>query len=303
MTVTHPYSRLSYGQSLAQGDQIVMSETLGVPLRLRRIPGTDHQDASGLYPISPDLRETTREALQSELQAMKAVCLVLVTDPLATHIPDCFDVNRPYKPHHVIDPAIGLPKFSKHHRAEVRRAKRLCAVRHIDLAEHLDGFIRLYDVLIARRGLGPQHRFDREHFEHLAAHPKDFPTIGAFVEDRLVSAHIWVRAGQNVYSHLAASDPEGYAVGAAYAVYDCAIHEIDGCRITLGGVPDRPEGSGPNTGLDRFKRGFANTAYSPHLCGIIADPNIYQALSKPVGESGSETGFFPLYRSLPAHRP
>lgn len=298
--MTHPYNRLSYGQSLPHSDPIVVSETLGVPLRLRPIAGTEHRDACGLYPLSPDLRQPAHDALLAELRALNAVSLVLISDPLDPQIPGGFDFTRSYKPHHVIDPGIGSPKFSKHHRAEVRRAQRHCTARRINLAAHLEQFIKLYEVLILRHGLGMQHRFGPEHFAHLAAHPEDFPTTGAFVDGRLVSAHIWVRSGVNVYSHLAASNAEGYSVGAAYAVYDCAIQSFVGCRITLGGSPDASRGTEADTGLDRFKRGFANATSSPYLCGIIADRPTYDALCAPALAAGAMPEFFPCYRSLPA---
>jgi len=297
--VTHPYNHANYARTLAPKDDVVLSQTLGVPLRLRTIAGTGLIDASGLYPLSPNLCQPTRDDLLAELRGLGAVSLVLVSDPLATTLPECFDLARPYKAHHVIDPALGAPGFSKHHRAEVRRAQRHCTARQILLGEHLQDFIRLYNVLIERHGLDGVHRFGPEHFAHLAAHPDDFPTFGAFVEGRLVSAHIWAQAGNCAYSHLAASDPKGYEIGASYAVYDCAIRHLSGCTLTLGGIPDGPGGDG----LTRFKRGFANSARHPHLCGVIADQPAYDRLSAPALHVDAESVLFPLYRSLPDYLP
>ncbi|WP_425097899.1 hypothetical protein [Tropicibacter sp. S64] len=271
-----------------------MSETLGVPLRLRAIPGTDRIDACGTYPISPGLRRSDPGAIRAELAALGVVSLVLVTDPFDAPL-DGFDLTRPYKPHHIINPADGPARFSKHHRAEIRRALRQCSARQIMLSDHLPAFLALYDTLAERHGFGPQHRFGVNHFRHLADHPQDFPTFGAFQSETLVSAHIWTRYENRLYSHLAASSAEGYAMSAAYAVYDASIAGFAGHRITLGGVPDSAGGQ-PNPGLDRFKRGFANGVASPSLCGLIVDESAYTSLSSRANTS-EKTGFFPAYRA------
>ncbi len=286
----HPYSDLAYAQSISRGDPVVMSETLGVPLRLRTIPGSGLRDASGLYPLSPRLRPAPATEVRAELKSLCAVSLVLVTDPFeAAPASKCFDLIRPYKPHHIVDPASGPVRFSKHHRAEVRRALRACTARRIALVDHLQEFIRLYDVLIARHGLGAQHKFEPQHFDYLAAHDERFPTFGAFQDGALISAHIWVRHGDRAYSHLAASAEKSYAMGAAYAVYDCALSVLSGCLTTLGGAPD----GSASDGLDRFKRGFANAARTSHLCGLIGDTEAYDALCR---EATPDTEFFPHYR-------
>lgn len=291
--MTHPYNTLTYGQTLAGTGQVVMSETLGVPLHLRTIPGCVELDAAGLYPLSPKLRTVTRDAVRAELRALGAISLVLVSDPASTPVPpDCFDLVRPYKDHHVIEGRRTQPPYSKHHRAELRRAERRCEAREIELADHLQDFTRLYEVLIARHALGETHRFEAAHFAHLAAHPEDFPAFGAFAEGRLVSAHIWARHGRFAHSHLAASDAEGYEAGAAYAVNDVAIRTFAGSTlINLGGVADGSAGDG----LARFKAGFANATRRAYLCGLVADQEAYNRLSAPLAALGPSE-YFPRYR-------
>ncbi len=79
--MTHPYNTLTYGRTLVGTGQVVMSETLGVPLHLRKIPGSAELDAAGLYPLSPALRTPTHDPLRAELRALGAISLVLVSDP------------------------------------------------------------------------------------------------------------------------------------------------------------------------------------------------------------------------------
>lgn len=133
--MTHPYSTLAYATSLAKRDQIVQCEMLGIPLRLRSIPNSDLVDAVGAYPVAPTLAMPSRANLLAELTQMGAVSLVMVSDPLApTPPPPVFDVLRPYKLHHVVERNSKPVVYSKHHRAEVRRAQRKCQTRQIDLA-------------------------------------------------------------------------------------------------------------------------------------------------------------------------
>ncbi len=102
---------------------------------------------------------------------------------------------------------------------------------------------------------------------------------------------IWLCHGDVVYYHLGASDSEGYALGASYAVYAAAIAWHRDARILhLGGDADTGRS---RDGLVRVKQGFANATATAYLCGAILHPERYQILSAP---GCAPTGFFPAYR-------
>jgi lipid II:glycine glycyltransferase (peptidoglycan interpeptide bridge formation enzyme) len=119
-----------------------------------------------------------------------------------------------------------------------------------------------------------------------------FITIGAFVDDRLVAAHIWLKHGDIMYSHLAASNQAGYECGASYALYANAIERFDNCRVfDLGGVPDGKK----SLGLAKFKRGFANDERTNWLCGWVFNQPVYDELCSK-NNLPKDDLYFPSYR-------
>ena len=57
------------------------------------------------------------------------------------------------------------------------------------------------------------------------------------------------------------------------------------------------DAEGAGAGLDFFKRGFANDKRTNWLYGLIADSPAYEDLCLEFGTTGSETQYFPRYRS------
>lgn len=294
----HVYSTREYATSLAFLGSPFMIRSLACWGLRRPIDGSDHCDASGVYPFSPLTQQADIGALRSELAEHGLVSFVLVTDALASGtdwIHEAFDVVRPYKTHHVIDFSAGTPRFSKQRRWNIRRAHEKCETRLINLADHMDAWCGLYRNLVERHGMRPEQVFQRSSFEAVAG-MDDVIAIGAFANGRLASAHIWIRCQDNIYSHLGASSDEGYRIGASYAVYDHSIAHFADCSLMdLGGVADTGEAS---QGLDRFKRGFANGTRQKYLCGIVAKEDIYRQLSKGAVPSKAGEAYFPLYRRL-----
>src|SRR5205823_2034386 len=121
------------------------------------------------------------------------------------------------------------------------------------------------------------------------------------LDGALVSAHIWVSDGQRVHSHLAASSTEGYAAGAAYAVYDASIRHFSRSELLNfgGGAGNRDD---PNDGLASFKRHFSNATAPAYICGEILDEARYGKLVERSGAAADEA-FFPAYRAPAAQTP
>lgn len=294
-----PYRSPAYALALAALSPVLPVAPWGTSVLQRPIPGTGRHDAAGFYPLASIAPDADLPAGLDALRAEGVVSVTGVRDPFDAPPLDrfaaAFDLCRPFKTHFVIDRALGPPRYSTHHEAEVRRAHPRCTVAAVHFADHLDDWQRLYAGLVTRHQITGTARFSPEHFARLAA----LDTLTAFAasaDGRVVGMALWLRGRDVAYNHLGAGDAEGHRRAAGYALYDAAIRHFAGCRILdLGG------NAGPadaDDGLSRFKRGFANTTATAHLFGAILDRPAYMALCA----GKSETAYFPAYRAPDSQR-
>ncbi|HLK24341.1 MAG TPA: GNAT family N-acetyltransferase [Caulobacteraceae bacterium] len=258
----------------------------------RPLPG-GLEDAAGVYPLAVFAPPGDFEGGLAQLAASGFVSVVMVPDPLltdASRLAQAFPVFRPYKTHHLIDPAAGPYAPDKHHRYEIRRAWRSCSVDIVPLASHLEEWLGLYAALVDRRAVSGWANFSNAYFQVLAE-PGRVTAFRASVDGACAAMSLWFAADGVAYNHLNAAAALGYARGANFALYDAAIAHFAGAGvINLGGGV---AAEGANDGLAAFKRGFANASVRSHVCGAILDPARYAALSG----SHSDNGYFPAYRA------
>ncbi|WP_339930090.1 hypothetical protein [uncultured Brevundimonas sp.] len=292
--MSHPYAGEAYARSLAHiGAPFAVPEWGGHVLA-RATPCGTREDAVGPYPLTVLGCDADIAAGLTRLKAADLVSVVLVLDdrlrPAMTVLESAPVTVRQFKPHYVHDRSLGPVSYGKHHRYELRRALARTEVSEISLADHLPDWERLYGALMARHGLGGLHGFPPVHHETLAG-LASLRTFGAFIDGRLVSAHLFVTHDGHAMSHLAASAAEGYQSGAAYAVNDLALTELTDCAvINFGGGAGM--GDDPADGLVRFKKGFSNSVEPSYLFTAILDGDAYTALSA----GSADSGFFPAYR-------
>ena len=294
--MSHPYASAAYAAGLSHVGAPFEVPEWGGHVLVRPTPSGEGLDAAGPYPLTMLTAEADVAGGLLRLKAAGAVSAVIVLDaargPPAASAEAAFDFARPFKAHFFHDRAVGPLELQKHHRYELRRAMAEVSTREIRLADHAQDWLHLYAALEAKHDVGGVHAFPAAHHHCLAQLP-GVRTFGAFVEDRLVSAHLFITHAGYAVSHLAASTPEGYAARAAYAVNARAILELEDCDlINFGGASGAQDD--PTDGLARFKRGFSNRVAASKLCGSVLDPKAYESLS-----SGFEGGaFFPAYRGL-----
>jgi hypothetical protein len=260
----------------------------GAGLLLRPVPGTAWHDAAGPYPLLGfDPRWDVAAGL-AELREAGAISVVIVADPVLTPgdiVP--FSLTRRYKRHHLVRDDY---RPSEHHRAELRRAARGCAVAALPFAEALPEWNRLYAGLVARKALGGgPHDFGPGYAAALA--PLGPLAFAARDAAGVVAMALWLRQGRFAWYHLAAADERGRAAGAGYLVVDAAIRRLraEGATcIQLGG--GLAEADAPRCGLDRFKAGFADASRENLLLGAVLDGPACAALGGAMGD------FFPAYR-------
>ena len=294
--MSHPYASAAYAAAFEGVAEPLWTPAWGAYVLTREIPGGGgSRDALGMYPLAPFAPDADLEAGLEWLRDQGVVSIGLVPDPATAPPPErlqaVFGLCAPYKTHLLVDFGREV-RFSKHHRAEVRRARKTATVEAVALADHLDAWCGLYDTLTQRHEIGGLSAFSRAAFERMAE-VEGLNTVAAFVEGEIVSMHLWVTdpVGRVAYSLLAATNPEGYRRSAAYAVEDASIRLLSDLNaVNLGA------GAGLHAeqdGLTFFKRGFANHETQAFFCGAILDEARYAALS---GGTVTPAIPFPAYR-------
>jgi hypothetical protein len=295
-TLTHPYASQAYTATLAHVGRPFRVSDWDTYVIARDYKG-QAEDAVGTYPIACLATQSDLHAGLDVLRKAGFVSVTLVVDtlvgPSLDQFKDAFTLVHPFKTHYLVDGILGTYLPSKHHRYEIRRAaQRGVEIRVVSLLDVLDEWTTLYETLISHHHITGVQRFSRASFEALA-NCDGFCTIAAFVDQKLVSCHLWVECQNFVWSHLAASNALGYDSGAAYAVYDYSIRYFSHRLINLGGAAG--VGATADDGLARFKAGFSNRTQPAYLIGSILNPEAYQNLC---AERNTPTSvYFPAYRT------
>ncbi len=297
----HPYATEAYARSLSHWGEAVHVPEWGCHVIVLHTPGTldasGGKDAAGTYPLAIISQGADLAGGLERLRRLGMVSVTLALDefhrPPLDVLRKHFHVVNPFKTHHIHRNSASFA-YGKHHRYEVRRALKQVSVRPFDLGSYLPQWSLLYADLTRRHELDGVHVFASSHYEALNR-LQGSTSIGAWLDGQLVSAHIWVSDGRYVHSHLAASNGEGYAAGAAYAVYDASIRYFAEAELlNFGGGAGSSDDSGD--GLSRFKKGFANESAPAYICGAILDEGQYHELVRRRGVP-PDTLFFPAYRA------
>ena len=301
-----PYGRRTYVESLAgDGSQVV--PLWGGHVMLRPLPSGVGSDAASAYPMGGfDGRVGGGSGGGSgggaggleALRSAGAISLTLVADPLNAPDPsflaETADVHRRLKTHFVLDRTAGPFAPSKHHRYEIRRARRQVTVDRVALSDVRGRWEELYGQLAERHEISAGSRLGDRHFDALAADLQAL-VLAARVAGEIAALSIWLSDGEIAHNHLGASSEAGYAAGAGYALYAAAVDALGDCRVLdFGGAPGLADD--PSHGLARFKRGFANAERATWLSGFVLDRSRYDAAVRDSGVDPG-TGFFPAYRA------
>ncbi len=265
----------------------------------RQIDGTRERDLMGPYPLF-SCTDWSKLADDVEDLGDSTVSLVLVVDPLAdveaSQLERAFPDRLQTLRMHFIRDLYGPVSITAHHRREVRRAARAVEVEICAKPiERLDDWMRLYEGLVARHGVVGISAFSRASFRGQLA-LDGMIALRAVRHRRTVAMSLWFEDAPNAHYHLAASSPEGYDVGASYALVAVALEHLRerGVRwADLGGVPG---GASRDHGLAYFKRGWASGERPARLCGRILNPTVYAQL--PGRGRGAPAEWFPKYRAI-----
>jgi len=293
------YSHPLYAQSLHEFGEPRELPHCGGWILVRKIPGTQYEDAMGCYPLfachdwmklHTDLEEIGRDLIS----------VVLVTDPFGANEPDylrrCFrDVVLPFKAHFVADLQFPLEEIvGRRHRKNARRALRKMQVDVLREPVHLvDEWLALYNHLVERHNVSGIRAFSREAFTNQLSIPGTV-VLRAMYEGQIVAAQIYFVQGEVAYCHLGAANQFGYDLGAFYALdfyaveyFADKVHWLDlggGAGITTDGTD----------GLSTYKRGWSTETHTSYLCGRIFNRELYEEILRFTNIG--ETDYFPAYR-------
>jgi len=291
------YLHSGYAQSLAEFGEPRELANCGGWILERQIPNTQYLDAMGCYPfftcqewdkLTQDLKE-----IEDEI-----VSILLVTDPfgkfdtgnLSNYFQDFF---IPYKEHYVTDLQIPINEIlSKNNRRNTRKALSSIHVETcVKPSQHLSDWFDLYNNLIVKHNIQGIRKFSISSFQ------KQLNLPGAIIftalnENKIIGAHIWFQQGQIAYSHLSAYSPQGYELGASYALqWSAHMYFADKVRWLNQGAGVGRDGL---DGLSQFKNIWSTKTKPVYLCGKIFNREIYSKIVETLRKKS--TDYFPAYR-------
>lgn len=294
------YKHANYAYAFSDlGEPIQLPRSKGWLLR-REIPGTSWYDAMGCYPF---FTSNNWEALSKDLESIKESCLTvtMVTDPFGdfskTTLSGAFtDHLIRFKKHHVIDLSYPIESYvSNHHRRNAFKALQNVSVIQCERPDlFVEQWMQLYGHLIQKRAIKGMLSFSKNIFSKMLRVPGATLFKAATRQDT-VCMQIWYEQDGVAHYHLGASSPLGYSLKAAFAVFWMAISHFAEKGLKWVGL-----GSGaglhddPGDGLNRFKKGWANSYRFVYLGGRVLNQELYRELCKLKG--GEPSNYFPLYR-------
>jgi GNAT acetyltransferase-like protein len=293
------YASREYAESLQEfGDLRELSRCRGW-LLTSQTPNPNLYDAVGCYPL---FCCHDWSALGADLEAMadSFVSVRLVTDPFAevdvSQLQATFpDVCYEYKHHFVTDLTMPLETIvANHHRRNVRKALDALTIRQTTAdAEFFSDWEKLYDNLVARHGIQGVARFSRMAFRRQATVP-GFTVFSAADDNGTCGVTLWYVQGNVAYYHLGAYSDRGYERGASFALFWTALDYFAGMGVRWAALGAGAGLTSADSGLTRFKRGWATHSRPAYFCGRILQPAAYATLT---AGTTATVGFFPAYRA------
>lgn len=294
------YTHALYARSLGEYGTPLELPLCGGWILKRRIPGWPDYDAMGCYPLFAcqdwSMLEADLENVGSQL-----VSLAIVADPFGQYSPA--DLRRwfrhvviPFKEHFIVDLRCSPDTFvSEHHLRNARKALEKIRVEpYIDPNQFFNDWLELYRYLISRHEISGIAAFSRHVFQYQMVVP-GLVAFRAEYEGATVGMLLWYVQNDVGYYHLGAYSEKGYAVKASFGLFRQAIDYFaaSGLRWLNLGAGVGAE-SATDSGLSRFKRGWATSHRTAHFCGRIFNRATYGEIAKARGCVA--TNYFPAYR-------
>ena len=293
------YASRGYAESLSKFGELLHLPRSGGYLLKRQIPGTNHYDAMGCYPLFCCEDWSVLPADLADLPE-EIVSVSLVANPFGNYskkqLEGCFDVVNPFKVHYIVDLDHGIEKIgTRHHRKQARSALEDIQVEVCkDPVGFVDFWTELYQTLARRHNIHGVRAFSREAFlQQLSM--SEIVVHEAFFQSEIVGAQLFYMQGDVVHCHLGAVNDKGYQVGAFYALDYYSFEYFSGKarKLDLGGGAGLS--GGHRDGLSLYKKGWSSETLPICFCGKVINPVKYADLFPLQGQEG--TRYFPAYRA------
>ena len=264
------------------------------PLLVRKIPGSDRQDAVAPWPyVSAPGDAAAVTAAANALRGLNAVTFqaVLRPDepvPSAALVAAGFCVTA-LKTHYVYRPDGAPLTWSEKTRANVRRARRQWDVVPVELAQCVDFVAAAHDELTRRRGIHGVVALPPVHFT-CAAQTPGFECLIARDSQGPAAGLVVALTPGRVHFHSMMGHEHAYRQRAFYALFDATFQRWGQTHVLhLGGAPRGPAQSG----VAKFKRRFANEETTATMVTAVLDP----AACAHLAAGRTTADWFPPYRS------
>jgi hypothetical protein len=292
------YASRDYALALAEFGAVRQLPSCGGWLLVRPVAGGAADDGMGCYPLF-SCRHWSSLAIDIEMLAEQLVSVSLVTDPFADatlpQLQAAFrDVCYPYKEHVVADLSMPLENtVHSHHRRNVRKALGDMEVSQPPAGRDLlAAWLPLYDNLIRRHDITGIARFSLQSFERQMSVP-GFTAFAATDGQDILGMTLWFVRDDVAYYHLGAYSDNGYERGASFAIFWSALTHFQAAGVRWAALGAGAGTKAAQSGLTRFKQGWATGTRTAYFCGRILQPALYRRLA---GSFENNADYFPAYR-------
>jgi hypothetical protein len=293
------YASHQYARSLEEFGAPRQLPRCGGWLLMSQITGSHLFDGAGCYPL---FCCNDWHAVHEDINglAKELVSVRLVTDPFAEFGVEDLKVTfadrcHEFKQHFVRDLSQPLETaIAPHHLRNVRKALEQLTVRQSTADPTLlSEWQPLYDTLIRRHQINGIARFSPTAFDVQAKVP-GFVSFSAFDSDDTCGMTWWYIRRNVAYYHLGAYSELGYTLCASYALFWTALQYFAGLGLRYASLGAGAGLKSAESGLARFKRGWATETRPTYFCGRILQRQAYAELAR---RDAAPTEFFPAYRA------
>jgi hypothetical protein len=151
-----------------------------------------------------------------------------------------------------------------------------------------NGFLAAYEQTMRRANADDRYFFSEDYFSRILGFGQSWLFVALEPEGEVAAGSIVTRSDTMLHYYLSGT-ADRHLDDSPMKNVVAAIVELSeqlGLPLNLGG------GLEPGDALEEFKRGFANRTETFHTSEVVCDAEAYERLS-----GGSETAFFPAYRS------